>query len=76
MNGWLTAGALLLMAGGLLLIPFGLPGLWIMVAVVAIGLAAGEISLGIFLVVLALGVTAEFAEWVSVDRLGRRFGGT
>lgn len=76
MNGWLTLGALLLMAGGLLLIPFGLPGLWIMVAVVAIGLAAGEISLGIFLVVLALGVTAELAEWISVDRLGRRFGGT
>lgn len=75
MNGLLTVGALVLMTGALFLIPFGLPGLWVMVAVVAIGLAAGEVSLGIFLVVLTLAVAAEVAEWVSVDRLGRKFGG-
>lgn len=76
MSDLLAAGAVGLMVIALLAIPFGLPGLWVMVGVVAGGLAAGEVSLGIFLVLLALAVGAELAEWISVDRLGRRFGGT
>jgi len=64
------------MALALLLIPLGVPGLWIMVAVVAAGLAAGHVSIGMFLLLLGLAVAAELAEWVSVDRLGRRYGGT
>jgi len=64
------------MALALPLIPLGVPGLWIMVAVVAAGLAAGHVSIGMFLLLLGLAVAAELAEWVSVDRLGRRYGGT
>jgi uncharacterized protein YqgC (DUF456 family) len=60
----------------LLAIPFGLPGLWVMVGIVAVGLAVGEVPLGIFVVLAGLAVAAELAEWVSVDRLGRRFGGS
>lgn len=76
MSGLAAAGAVVLMVVGLLVIPLGIPGLWIMVAVVAVGLAAGEIGLGTFAFVCALAVAAELAEWVSVDRLGKRFGGT
>jgi hypothetical protein len=64
------------MALALLLIPLGIPGLWIMVGVVAAGLAAGHVSLGMFLLLLGLAIAAELAEWVSVDRLGRRYGGS
>lgn len=76
MNGLLALGAVAVMALSLLLIPLGIPGLWIMVGVVAAGLAAGQVSLGIFLLLLGLAIAAEVAEWVSVDRLGRRYGGS
>lgn len=76
MNGLLALGAVAVMALSLLLIPLGIPGLWIMVGIVAAGLAAGQISLGIFLLLLGLAIAAEVAEWVSVDRLGRRYGGS
>ncbi|HSM09038.1 MAG TPA: DUF456 family protein [Gemmatimonadota bacterium] len=76
MNGLLALGAVAVMALSLLLIPLGIPGLWIMVGVVAAGLAAGQISLGIFLLLLGVAVAAELAEWVSVDRLSRRYGGS
>lgn len=76
MNGLLALGAVAVMALSLLLIPLGIPGLWIMVGIVAAGLAAGQVSLGIFLLLLGLAVAAELAEWVSVDRLGRRYGGS
>lgn len=76
MSGLLTLGAVAAMVLALLLIPLGVPGLWIMVGIVAAGLAAGHISLGMFLLLLGLAVAAEVAEWVSVDRLGRRFGGS
>ncbi len=76
MNGVLALGAVAVMALSLLLIPLGIPGLWIMVGIVAAGLAAGQISLGIFLLLLGLAVAAEVAEWVSLDRLGRRYGGS
>lgn len=76
MNGLVVAAAIAVMVIGLLLIPLGIPGLWIMIGVVALGLALGEVSLGMFVLLLGLAVAAELAEWVSVDRLGRRWGGT
>lgn len=76
MNPILAIGAVALMTIALLLIPIGIPGLWIMVGLVAAGWVAGEVSVGIFLVLLAVALAAELAEWVSVDRVGRRFGGT
>jgi len=75
-NALLALGAVAVMALALLLIPLGIPGLWIMVGVVAAGLAAGHVSLGMFLLLLGLAIAAELAEWVSVDRLGRRYGGS
>lgn len=76
MSGLAAAAAVAVMVIGLLLIPLGIPGLWVMVGVVALGLALGEMSVGMFLLLLGMAVAAELAEWVSVDRLGRRYGGT
>jgi uncharacterized protein YqgC (DUF456 family) len=76
MSPLLAVGAVALMAIALLLIPLGIPGLWIMIGLLGAGLAAGEVSIGVFLVLLAVAVAAEVAEWASVDRIGRRFGGT
>ncbi|MDT8436347.1 MAG: DUF456 family protein [Gemmatimonadota bacterium] len=67
---------LALMAVALLLIPLGLPGIWIMILVVAGGVWAGEVGAGLFLALLLLGLAAELAEWLAVDRLGRRHGGS
>lgn len=72
----LALAAVIVMALSLLLIPVGLPGLWVMVGIAALGLIAGEISLGIFFLLFGLAVAAELIEWVAVDRLGRKFGGS
>jgi uncharacterized protein len=70
---------LLAFAAGLLLIPFGLPGLWLMAA--AVGLyawlgptgALGPWTLGI---VLAIAIGAELAEYIVTARATRRSGGS
>lgn len=76
MDTLLALGAVLVMAISLLLIPLGIPGLWIMVGILSVGLIAGEVALGTYALLLGLTVMAEVAEWLTVERLGRRFGGT
>ena len=76
MSAPVAVAAVAVMALALFLIPVGLPGLWIMVGVVAVGLATGEVSLPLFLAALGIAGLAELAEWLSVDRLGRRYGGS
>ncbi len=76
MNTLLAIGAVAVMAGSLLLIPLGIPGLWIMVGILSVGLIASEISLGIYGLLVGLVIVAEVAEWAAVERLGRLFGGT
>jgi len=76
MNTLLAIGAVAVMAASLLLIPLGIPGLWIMVGILSLGLIAGEVSLGIYGLLVGLTIAAEVAEWAVVERLGRRFGGT
>lgn len=74
-NG-LAIGGIAIMAVSLVLIPLGLPGLWIMLAVLAVGAWFGLVSPWLFLALLALTGAAELMEWVAVDRLGRKYGGT
>ena len=76
MNTLLALAAVLVMAVSLFLIPLGIPGLWIMVGILSIGLIAGEVSLGVYALLVGLAVVAEILEWVTVERLGRRYGGT
>lgn len=76
MNTLLALGAVIVMAISLFLIPLGIPGLWIMVGILSVGLIAGEIPLGIYAMLVGMTIIAEILEWVTVERLGRRFGGT
>jgi uncharacterized protein YqgC (DUF456 family) len=66
----------LVMIGALFLIPLGLPGLWIMIAVLLLGAIAGLVSPWVFAALLALAGFAEFLEFVMVSRLTARYGGT
>jgi hypothetical protein len=72
----LALGGIAVMAVSLLLIPLGLPGLWIMMLVLAAGAWYGVVSWWLFTALLALSAVAEFLEWMAVDRLGRKYGGT
>ena len=74
-NG-LALGGIAIMAVSLALIPLGLPGLWIMLGVLGIGTWYGTVSIWLFLGLLALVALAELAEWIALDRLGRKYGGT
>ncbi len=74
-NGLALAG-IVIMAASFFLIPLGLPGLWIMLAVLGIWTWGGLVSPLLFFALLALVGLAEFLEWVAVDRLGKKFGGT
>jgi uncharacterized protein YqgC (DUF456 family) len=63
---------------GLLLIPFGLPGLWVEVAaLIGYGWLTDFTTVGVVVVsvVLGLAVLAELAELVLGGRFARRFGG-
>lgn len=72
----LQAGAVLLMAVALLSVPLGLPGIWIMVAVLLVGVVAGWVSWPVWLVLTALAAVAEVLEFLVLKRMGDRFGGT
>lgn len=76
MDTLLALGAVIVMTVSLFLIPLGIPGLWIMVGILSLGLIAGEVSLGTYATLVGLAIVAEILEWVTVERLGRRFGGT
>jgi uncharacterized protein YqgC (DUF456 family) len=70
---WLGLAA---MIASLFLIPLGLPGVWIMIAILLIGTAAGMVSPLIFVLMLGLAGFAEFLEFLAVGRMTARYGGT
>ncbi len=67
---------LLTMLAGLFLIPFGLPGLWLMIGVVAYGAFTGAVAWWTLAILIVLGVLAEVLEFLAVKRLSDRHGGT
>jgi uncharacterized protein len=67
---------IVIMAGALLLTPLGLPGLWVMVAVLAVAAWAGEVGLLILGVAVVLAAAAELVEFLVIDRLNIRYGGS
>lgn len=76
MNIWIAVGAIVAMLASVALIPLGLPGLWLIVAV-TLGLAvAGELAWTVGLVAAFVGLVAEIAELLVVARFGRAFGGS
>lgn len=71
----LAIAGVVVMVVALLAVPLGLPGTWIMLAVVAAGAAAGEVG---WLTVAGLGVllaAAEAAEFFLVKAASERHGG-
>jgi uncharacterized protein YqgC (DUF456 family) len=70
--GVLAVAAMVL---GLLLIPLGLPGLWLMVGVLAVATVAGAVGWPTLVAMVVLGLLAELAEYLAVQRFSLRYGG-
>ena len=68
--------ALLVMLAGLFIIPFGLPGLWLMIAVVGYGAFIGEVAWWVLALLVVFGIIAELLEFLAVKRLSDRHGGS
>lgn len=66
----------LLMGIALFLTPLGIPGLWIMVGVLALGAVLGDVGVIILVVCLALALGAEILEFFIVQKLNVRYGGS
>lgn len=69
-------GAVLVMFLAIFLIPLGLPGIWIMVAVVGLGTLMGHVGAGILVATVALAALAELAEFLILRNMSRRYGGS
>lgn len=67
---------IILMALALLLVPVGLPGTWVMVAVLAVGAYFGVVGVPVFLGCIALALLAELAEYWVAQRVNVRYGGS
>jgi uncharacterized protein YqgC (DUF456 family) len=67
---------IVVMALALILTPVGVPGLWIMVAVLAIGAWFGEVAVLVLVTCVVLALIAELLEYVIVSRLNLRYGGS
>src|SRR3712207_5504062 len=63
---------------GLILIPFGLPGLWLMVGAALVYSYVAPERLGIWTIlgITALAVVAEVIEFVLAGRYARKYGGS
>lgn len=72
----LITGAFVVMAGALLLIPLGVPGLWIMIAVLAVAAWLGEVSWPLIVALVLLAAFAELLEFLIVKRFSSRYGGS
>lgn len=67
------------LALGLVLLAFGLPGLWVMsgaVLLYSIGVPAGGVGAVTVIVVFALALAAEVLEFLLTGRFARRYGGS
>jgi uncharacterized protein len=67
---------ILIMFGALLTIPIGLPGLWIMIGVVAVGAVMKEIGFAVVLITVLIATVAEIIEFFVVKRLTKQYGGS
>lgn len=70
------AGAIVLMIGCLLLVPIGLPGLWLMLTIIFVGVVTGEVAWWVFLLLTVVAGLAEVAEFLVVRWTSARYGGS
>ncbi|HWA59713.1 MAG TPA: DUF456 domain-containing protein [Gemmatimonadales bacterium] len=79
MNGLYVVLLIAVLLGGLVLVPLGLPGLWLMVlGIVGYGAATGYQGIGLKTIVLAvaLALIGELIEWWVGFKYAQRYGGT
>jgi uncharacterized protein len=67
---------ILIMLAALLAVPLGFPGLWLMVAVLAVGWWSGTVGWLILAVALVLSAAAELIEFYVIERMNVRYGGS
>jgi uncharacterized protein YqgC (DUF456 family) len=72
----LLALAVIAMVVALLVIPLGLPGLWIMIGILAVATFVDEVSPIILVLLVVVALLAELAEWAIVARTSARWGGS
>jgi hypothetical protein len=76
MTSLISLAAVLAMLGSLALIPFGLPGLWLMVVIVMGLVLFGQLSWSFGLVAAVGALAAEVAEFFILKRVGEAYGGS
>ena len=74
MTGIISIVLLVLMTGSLLLVPIGVPGVWLMVVFLAGGLLMGTVSLTLWVSLALLTAAAEIGEFFILKRMGDRVG--
>lgn len=67
---------ILAMAACLLLVPLGLPGVWIMIGILTVATALDEVAWWVLLGLVGLAGLAELAEYALVKRTAERYGGS
>ncbi|MEQ9401437.1 MAG: DUF456 family protein [Longimicrobiales bacterium] len=72
----LSVAAVLVMLGLLLVIPFGIPGLWLMVCVMLGLVLLGQLGWTVGLVAAGAVLVAEIAEFWILKRFGSAYGGS
>ncbi|MGD2067903.1 MAG: DUF456 domain-containing protein [Gemmatimonadota bacterium] len=68
--------SIVVMTAALLTVPLGLPGVWIMMAVLFVGALAGWVSWPVLLVLLAIAGGVELLEFLALKKMGERYGGS
>ena len=76
MSAWIVLLVALAMLLGLIMIPLGLPGLWLIVATTVALVVAGHLTWSVGVIVTAVALVAELTELVVVSRFGRAYGGS
>ncbi len=72
----LSVLGLLVMLAGLVMVPLGLPGNWLMLLVAAVGVLADRVDPLTLAVLAGLVVAAELAEFLLVRAASERYGGS
>ncbi|MDX1646121.1 MAG: DUF456 family protein [Longimicrobiales bacterium] len=76
MNAWLSILVGVVLMTGLLLIPLGLPGLWLIVGTTLALFFGGFLPASVPLLVAGAAILAEVSELLVVARFGRVYGGS
>jgi uncharacterized protein len=67
---------IIIMLAALLAVPLGVPGLWIMAAVLAVGWWQGAVGWLVLGLALLLAALAELIEFYVIERMNVRYGGS